>query len=99
MKLERATLPLILSNNCLFWEYFRKGKGEVFTYFLVGEDLFQRMRRMSIDKPEFFLSDNNNLGLSPIGTGSTESLDSHVLLLDETNLPMVIVTNATCSQT
>jgi len=54
---------------------------------------------MSLDKPELFLSDNNNIGLSPIGTGSTESLDSHVLLLDETNLPMVIVTNVTSAQT
>lgn len=77
----------------------------MFTYFLVGEDLSQRMRRMSVDKPELFLLTNNNrdeaaaAAAAPTATsglphaGSSESLNSHVLF-DESNLPLVIVTNA-----
>jgi hypothetical protein len=74
-----------------------QGKGEVFTYFLVGEDSIQRMRRMSVDKPELFVTDNNNRGaLTPVAPhDSYESLCSNGLLTqnDTNQLPTVIVTN------
>jgi len=87
-----------------------QGKGEVFTYFLVGEDCVQRLRRMSVEKPELFLSVTcsecsvpSPAPLTPvISRGEdNESLCSSVILLeDEVNfLPTVCVSEPTAVTT
>lgn len=74
----------------------------MFTFFLVGEDLSQRMRRMSADKPELFHAERAAAAAATAVAGegfmhsedeSDRSLKSHVLL-EASNLPIVIVTNA-----
>ena len=70
-----------------------QGKGEMFTFFLTGEDLSQRMRRMSQDKPELFLLNGNaDVILKLPEDDCSVSMNSQILL-DENNLPIVIVTN------
>lgn len=68
----------------------------MFTFFLVDEDLSQRLRRMSQDKPELFQSSSDSSGaagqLNLLHAASNLSLNSQIIL-EESNLPIVIVTN------
>jgi hypothetical protein len=81
----------------------------VFTYFLVGEDCVQRLRRMSVEKPELFLAVNGGdrtvaaAALAPVASRGedSESLCSSVVLLqdDANQLPTVRITDTTAATT